>query len=125
MYKVCYVCHRESGGLTPRGGACIGSGENYMSGGRNIGYVMELAEHRGAPSHCTLKRTTPLECTHYLHLQERERTITHTYTSERQSKDRARGEIQEENIFVVTLYQVKIVRAYKMVTALSHLDIHY
>lgn len=33
------------GGLTPGAGACIGSGENYMSGGRNIGYVMELAEH--------------------------------------------------------------------------------
>lgn len=93
-----------------------------MSGGRNIGYVMELAEHRGAPSHCTLKRTTPLECTHYLHLQERERTITHIYFKEK--KDRARGEIQEENIFVVTLYQVKNVMAYKIVTALSLLGIH-
>ncbi|ROI74442.1 hypothetical protein DPX16_21991 [Anabarilius grahami] len=36
---------RESRELTPGSGACIGSGENYMSGGRNIGYVMELAEH--------------------------------------------------------------------------------
>lgn len=36
---------RESRELTPGRGACIGSGENYMSGGRNIGYVMELAEH--------------------------------------------------------------------------------
>ncbi len=65
-----------------------------MSGGRNIGYVMELAEHRGSTSHCTLKRTTSLERTHYLHLQERERTTSYTYfRARKRKKERAeRGE---------------------------------
>lgn len=97
-FHVSWVCEsvvsdtgRESRELTPGSGACIGSGENYMSGGRNIGYVMELAEHWGSTSHCTLKRTTSLERTHYLHLQERERTTSYTHFRARKREKEQQG----------------------------------
>lgn len=76
----CVVCScrfKGEGTLTPGTPACIGSGERYVSGGGNIGYVMDLAEKRGAATNCTLKRTASLEGTHYLHLQERERSTLH------------------------------------------------
>lgn len=41
--------------LTPSGTGGIGSRENYVSRGRKIGYVMELAEDRRPPAHGTLK----------------------------------------------------------------------
>lgn len=41
--------------LTPSGTGGIGGGENCVSRGRKIGYVMELAEDRGPPAHGTLK----------------------------------------------------------------------
>ena len=41
--------------LTPSGTGGIGSRENYVSRGRKIGYVMELAEDRRPPAHSTLK----------------------------------------------------------------------
>lgn len=64
------------GALTPGGWAGIGccSGESYMRGGTDSVYVVELTEHGGTPSHRSLKRTTSLECAHYLHLQDRDRT---------------------------------------------------
>ena len=64
---------RENGDsrLTPSGTGGIGSRENYVSRGRKIGYVMELAEDRGPPAHSTLIGSASLEGTHYLHLWER------------------------------------------------------
>lgn len=45
-----------------------------MRGGRDSVYVVELTEHGRAPSHRSLKRTASLECAHYLHLQDRDKT---------------------------------------------------
>ncbi len=70
------MCVHAFGGLTPRGWAGIGccSGESYVRGGRDSVYVVELTEHGGAPSHRSLKRTASLERTHYLHLQDKDKT---------------------------------------------------
>lgn len=70
------ACVHAFGGLTPGGRAGIGccGGESYVRGGRDSVYVVELTEHRGAPSHRSLKRTASLESAHYLHLQDRDKT---------------------------------------------------
>ena len=64
--------------LTPgrRGG--VGVCQNYVSGGGNIGYVMELAEHGGTATHGTLEGAAPLEVAHYLHLVERGKNAPNT-----------------------------------------------
>lgn len=71
-----YLCVHAFGGLTPGGWAGIGccGGESYVRGGRDSVYVVELTEHRGAPPHRSLKRTASLECAHYLHLQDKDKT---------------------------------------------------
>lgn len=70
------LCVHAFGGLTPGGWAGIGccGGESYVRGGRDSVYVVELTEHGGAPPHRSLKRTASLECAHYLHLQDKDKT---------------------------------------------------
>jgi len=58
-----------------------------VSGGGNIGYVMELAEHGGPAPHGPLEGAAPLEGAHYLHLVERERDARATKNTEHMTHD--------------------------------------